>query len=89
MPKKPEPGAVGAPDPQQAAERFRSVGGSRVDGFNQLNAWCEIGRGHQSTRSAKARWGRPSWALSQRQKLCRAIFAAMRASRPSRLCGRS
>jgi hypothetical protein len=38
MPKKPKPGAVGAPDPQQAAERLRYVGGSRVDGFNQFIA---------------------------------------------------
>jgi hypothetical protein len=44
-----------------------------------LNVWCEIGSCYQSTKSAKARCGRPRCSLSQMQKLCRAIFAAKRA----------
>ncbi len=43
------------------------------------NAWCEIRPCYQSTKSAKARLGRPSCVLNQTQKLCSASLAAKRA----------
>lgn len=50
-----------------------------ADDGGDYNAWCEIVPCYQSTKSAKARLGRPSCSLSQMQKLCSAIFAAKRA----------
>jgi hypothetical protein len=47
-----------------------------------LNAWCES-RAHHPNKSANAIRGRPSWSLSQMQKLCSATLAANRARNPS------
>src|SRR5262249_34820322 len=53
-----------------------------------LNAWCEILGDSQSTKSVKARRGRPRCSLNHMQKFCKAIFAAQRACHPLRAWGR-
>jgi tetratricopeptide (TPR) repeat protein len=57
---------------------LRQVGVTAAE-LPESNAWCEIVPCYQSTKSAKARLGRPSCSLSQIQELCSAIFAARRA----------
>ena len=53
-----------------------------------LNAWCEL-CAHHPIRSANFSRGRPSWSLSQIQKLCSATLAANLARRPAISWGRS
>jgi hypothetical protein len=57
--------------------------------FFLLNAWCEIVRDYQSTKSAKARRGWPRCSFNHMQKLCNAILAANRTRNPLRSWGRS